>query len=757
MQREFARHASRWGSVSAAAVLLLLGCGDPPGDPVLVIELVADNSRATDVTALGFSPQRVELVLSDTPTGTREVVTIPDSSGKTLTLAFDATHVARNTVTFFVPKAGFVHQIRFIEDGVTVIGPPPGATIARVPSGPQTGIKISPIDGIPFELQRNKTTHVEASFDVAHQINRPQGDGFHFKPSLQARLIQPPAPLNVTTDEVVVRFKNGTSDAAVEAAIRAFDPRTYSSLVLEPSLKLHLVVIPHDKALIDAINFFQARPEVSWATVHLVLPLAADNPRPANSPNDPLFTDGSQSYMSQVKAPAAWDRQIGSTEVIVAIIDSGIDLKHPDIVNNLFLNEGEIPADIRMRLQDADGDGRITFRDLNHSMNAGIVADSNGNSIIDGEDVLKPRGAGTAAGGLADGVDNDARTDEPTNVVDDLVGARFGLYPAVKVCQPDVCTPQMCAPAKCVDALGNPANGRCDNSSCTDRGHFCEPGACTGGTCTPGPCEPQENARDNKVDDDQTGTLNTNGHGTAVSGVVGAVSHNATNMTGMAWNVRILPIKMCDSKGNCTTPQIYTTALRYARRMGARVVNMSLGDTQRAKGSSQSQVNQMVLNPLKAAYDDGLAGGTESMLNVVVAGNGINLVGQNCDNADVVCVPAEVDMTNKVVVGGVDGADKKTGFSDFGPATLSIVAPAEGIMTLSRGQSTQTVRGTSFAAPQVAGAAALMLAQKPSLATDLTTLRNELISRGDPVSIEPGQTMVPRLNAGASVNAVASP
>jgi len=63
----------------------------------------------------------------------------------------------------------------------------------------------------------------------------------------------------------------------------------------------------------------------------------------ARTPNDPLFDD--QWYLSQVHAPAAWDMQTGSRTVVVAVLDSGVDLDHPDLLENIWTNPGEIPGD----------------------------------------------------------------------------------------------------------------------------------------------------------------------------------------------------------------------------------------------------------------------------------------------------------------------------------------------------------------------------------------------------------------------------
>src|SRR5262245_4695753 len=97
-------------------------------------------------------------------------------------------------------------------------------------------------------------------------------------------------------------------------------------------------------------------------------------------PNDPSFgslwglNNTGQSggkYDADIDAPEAWDRSTGSTKTVVGILDTGIDYRHKDLYRNIWINQAEIPSAIRSRLTDTDGDGRITFWDLNDSRNQG--------------------------------------------------------------------------------------------------------------------------------------------------------------------------------------------------------------------------------------------------------------------------------------------------------------------------------------------------------------------------------------------------
>ena len=77
-------------------------------------------------------------------------------------------------------------------------------------------------------------------------------------------------------------------------------------------------------------------PEVEWAEPKYVRQVCYN-------PNDEFFTSGTQSYLDVIKASAAWEVTKGSKEVVIAIIDTGVDIDHPDLTDNIFLNKMEIP------------------------------------------------------------------------------------------------------------------------------------------------------------------------------------------------------------------------------------------------------------------------------------------------------------------------------------------------------------------------------------------------------------------------------
>jgi subtilisin family serine protease len=143
----------------------------------------------------------------------------------------------------------------------------------------------------------------------------------------------------------------------------------------------------------------------------------------ADVPNDPQYVSGNQWALNGVwgiDAPTAWNTTTGSYHVIVADVDTGMDYNHPDLATNVWINQAEIPSTVLPNLTDVNGDGLITFSDLDNPDNQGpgkIVDTTNSDGIITGADLLAP----TSAGGWADGSTQDGDTANP----DDLIGWNF--------------------------------------------------------------------------------------------------------------------------------------------------------------------------------------------------------------------------------------------------------------------------------------------------------------------------------------------
>ena len=182
------------------------------------------------------------------------------------------------------------------------------------------------------------------------------------------------------------------------------------------------------------------------------------------------------------------------------------------------------------------------------------------------------------------------------------------------------------------------------------------------------------------------------GHGTFLAGSMGAVGNNAVGITGVAWTLRIAPVKSLNASGSGTTAQAIL-AVDYATRIGADVILAGWG------GGAFSQ----------ALHDVIAAAGVAGIPFVTPAGAS----GGNIDVSPV--YPASYALANVLAVAATDANDGLASFSSWGPMTVDLGAPGVGIVTTVLGGSYATISGTATAAAHVAGGLALLADRFPSL------------------------------------------
>ncbi|MCR8641959.1 S8 family peptidase [Paenibacillus sp. N1-5-1-14] len=186
---------------------------------------------------------------------------------------------------------------------------------------------------------------------------------------------------------------------------------------------------------------------------------------------------------------------------------------------------------------------------------------------------------------------------------------------------------------------------------------------------------------------DPTTTPNDDvGHGTHVSGVVGAVVNNRLGVAGMVWNNSLMPIKALDQTGAGST---YTVAqgIIWAVDHGAKVINMSLGNY---------APSEFLHDAIKYAYE-------RDVVLVAASGN---------DNTGRPSYPAYYPEV--FAVAATDINRNRAPFSNYGDY-VDVAAPGVSIASTYPPHQYAALSGTSMASPHVAALAAMIRSINPAL------------------------------------------
>ena len=185
--------------------------------------------------------------------------------------------------------------------------------------------------------------------------------------------------------------------------------------------------------------------------------------------------------------------------------------------------------------------------------------------------------------------------------------------------------------------------------------------------------------------------MDDNGHGTHVSGTIGAVGDNGLGVVGVNWHTKIMALKFLDESGSGYLSNAIR-ALDYAVANGARLSNNSWGG-----GGYEATLGMAIARASSVGH-----------IFVAAAGN-------SASNNDVTAsYPASYAYENVVAVAATDQNDNLASFSNYGASTVDIAAPGVSIYSTLPGNSYGSYSGTSMATPQVAGALSLYLDANPS-------------------------------------------
>jgi subtilisin family serine protease len=318
--------------------------------------------------------------------------------------------------------------------------------------------------------------------------------------------------------EILIKYK----DSALKKDPRERYSRTNRTARIKTfkKSKVEYLKLPQYMTVEQAVKNYQSNPDIEFAEPNYVYGINV-------TPDDEFFNNlwsfhntgqsiNSQGYGTadaDIDAPDAWDMITDASDVIVAVVDSGVDYNHPDLSANIWINTQEIPDNGI----DDDGNGRI----------------------------------------------------------DDVRGWDF---------------------------VNN-----------------------------------------------ENGPMDQNGHGTHVSGTIGAVGDNFTGVPGTAWHVKLMPVRGLGADGYGYTSDLID-GIEYADANGADIINLSWG------GENNSVALKTAINASQALF-------------VCAAGN-------DGDDTDITPhYPASFDCPNIISVAATDFDDELASFSNYGATSVDVCAP----------------------------------------------------------------------------------
>jgi len=179
--------------------------------------------------------------------------------------------------------------------------------------------------------------------------------------------------------------------------------------------------------------------------------------------------------------------------------------------------------------------------------------------------------------------------------------------------------------------------------------------------------------------------MDDNGHGTRCAGIAAASSNNSQGIAGIAWNSKILAVKVATAGGGVSFTNLIA-GIRYAADQGASVISCSISFP---AGTAD----------LEAAVNYAISKGS---LFVATSGN----IGTNA-------MRYPGSYVNAICVGSTNASDGRSSFSNFGPQ-VDIAAPGENILSTAMGGGTNSGSGTSFSAPCISGCLAVLMSRFPT-------------------------------------------
>lgn len=708
----------------------------PPEDRVLRGGLGETLEGMEGLHAVATSISVVHRTVRDDPS-TEELIELA-SGRQELELAGRLDDSLPRLLAFLEVPAGFIFQIRVVLESITVTVDGRDFDV-HLPSHERSGYKIEFLDGEPFEIVAGERHGARVVFDPFAELIRNRGRGFILDPRVDAERIPVDQLLGFVADRVVVGFDPDLTMPEIDAinrglgttVIRCWGPTNYCVLF-----------VPIELTIEDALAYYLPRDDVRFALPDTLVTSTADPP-----PDDPGYVDDQQLLYRDTRfyqpgaAPGAWDVQTGDSQVILALVDSGINFDLPDMIENIWINEAEIPPTVvaaaggRDALADAGvADGVITFADLD-----AVVARlrDDGDPATDPDEVCP--------------IANRPPLDRcnPSDLVSGVPGSGYGWEDGVD---------------------GDPLD-----PGCPDATLVCALDDVVGWS----------------FHDDSNLPTDSFGHGTRMASIAAAAGNNGRGMAGAAWRVRVIPIENERPGIAIVTPsEMFQSSrssillgLEYASAQGAHIANLSQAALAHSDPNfdcgptvptyflrddeKMRETRRLLLEEMRAAE-------LADLLLVVGAGNCRPDFGQvfDLDRGDILSWPGVVggangeDFPSMIRVASLGGDGDVSDFSGYGRAFVDIATPGEDHTALNfrfpgplgdepeldgTAVGEDSINGTSPAAAMTSGLAALVLAESPELRGDGCRIADRLLRNA-----AANDTISDRIPAGRALDALAA-
>ena len=252
-----------------------------------------------------------------------------------------------------------------------------------------------------------------------------------------------------------------------------------------------------------------------------------------------------------------------------------------------------------------------------------------------------------------------------------------------------------------------------------------------------------------------TGTHDEKSHGTNILGVLGAKGNNSTGISGINWNIKILPVTTGTFVSNVIEAYEYLLAERKQYNQSGGTKGSNILVTSYSGGLANAFASD---HPIWCSIYDKL--GAEGVLNVGATTN------EDVNVEEVGDMPSTCTSPYLLIVNSTNKLDQKDASTGVGVVSVDMSAPGERILTtdlISKGLY-KTESGTSLSTPMVAGAAALLHSVKCEAFNTLVVddpkaaalvIKDVLMTTSDKISSLQGKTVSGgRLNLSAALQKI---